>query len=260
MQLQMTAPLDIGLEQADAQLGFGQDDVFDLGGAEKALHRKGVTKFANGDLDDEDDEMDGQNQRAEEEEEELDSEEERERKVRSLEAEMDGLYESYRQKLADRDSKFMVKEARKKNKDREETWGGIRKASSDNEDSEDSDDDGEGGWDRMAEAKEEDEESSDDDSGAESDSTPAKKRRLAAGQEKSRKRRKLVTVLDDPARHTPAQTSRAAQQWFSQDMFADVPGLDDEDEDDYEDVDMEEEISPPTAEDDSEVGVSRHVR
>ena len=31
MQLQMTAPLDIGLEQTDATLGLGQDDMFDLG-------------------------------------------------------------------------------------------------------------------------------------------------------------------------------------------------------------------------------------
>src|SRR5882762_2555385 len=46
MQLQMTAPMDIGMEQHDASLGFGQDDVFDLTGAEKGMRKKGgVTKL-----------------------------------------------------------------------------------------------------------------------------------------------------------------------------------------------------------------------
>ena len=42
MQLQMTAPIDIGLEQQDAALASGQDDFFDLQGAEKGMKKKKV--------------------------------------------------------------------------------------------------------------------------------------------------------------------------------------------------------------------------
>ena len=41
MQLQMTAPLDIGLEQHDPSLGYGQDDVFDLEDTQKGLRKNG---------------------------------------------------------------------------------------------------------------------------------------------------------------------------------------------------------------------------
>jgi AdoMet-dependent rRNA methyltransferase SPB1 len=51
MQLQMTAPMDIGMEQHDASLGYGQDDVFDLTGAERGMKKKGgVANFTGTDM------------------------------------------------------------------------------------------------------------------------------------------------------------------------------------------------------------------
>jgi len=44
MQLHMTAPLEIGLEQTDAGLRHGQEDVFDLEYAERASRRTGYPK------------------------------------------------------------------------------------------------------------------------------------------------------------------------------------------------------------------------
>ena len=49
MQLQMVAPFDIGLEQHDASLDLGQDDVFDLSTTEKAMRKKKAAQLLVGD-------------------------------------------------------------------------------------------------------------------------------------------------------------------------------------------------------------------
>src|ERR1700759_3139720 len=51
MQLQMTAPLDIGLEHQDPALHMGQDDTFDLSVTERAMSKKGGAKLFVGDAD-----------------------------------------------------------------------------------------------------------------------------------------------------------------------------------------------------------------
>ncbi|KAJ7837508.1 Spb1 C-terminal domain-containing protein [Mycena olivaceomarginata] len=205
MQLQMTAPLDIGLEHHDASLG-GQDDFFDLGGAEAGLRRRGGRRGAR-----------GRGRRRSEEV--LDSDEERERKVGGLEAEMDGLYDAYRERMRERDAKFKVKESRQKNAEREE-WQGIKEPIDVDSDS----DEEEGGWDRMEVAKGQDgDSSSDDDSDSEDDDdeTPAKRKRprTEPGPTKPAKRVKLVTDLREPKTQSASQ---AANVWFSQDVFAGI--------------------------------------
>ena len=82
MQLRMTAPMDIGMEQADAALG-GQDDIFDLDEGSKALRGKRAAAGLDDESEAESDEGEG-----EDEDEALDSEEERERKLAGLEAEL----------------------------------------------------------------------------------------------------------------------------------------------------------------------------
>ncbi|EIN14189.1 hypothetical protein PUNSTDRAFT_129823 [Punctularia strigosozonata HHB-11173 SS5] len=249
MQLQMTAPLDIGLEQADAALGFGQDDVFDLGGAEQAL-RRGSRSYARGDLEEDDDEVEHthgvQGSRGEDAiEEDLGSDDDRERMVSAMEAELDGLYQSYRQKLSERDSKFKVKEARKKNKEREEEWGGIGNRNDDSDDSDDDEMSEEGGWDKLANTKEEDESS--DESDSSSDDERLGKRKHSVAEARTRKRQKLLTTLEEPA-----QPSRTTQLWFSQDMFAGVDGLDDMDEDEPDEDTQMGSLADPTPEEQSE--------
>ena len=65
--------------------------------------------------------------------------------MKDLEDELDGLYNTYQDRLRERDAKYRVKEARKNDKSREE-WGGIKEKGSDDEDDES---DEEGGWDQQ---------------------------------------------------------------------------------------------------------------
>jgi AdoMet-dependent rRNA methyltransferase SPB1 len=226
MQLQMTAPLDIGLEQSDPSLGMGQEDVFDLTGTERELRNKGGIGIIRVDEDTPEDEEEDEVVVEDEEDEVLDSEEERDRKTSQLEAELDGLYDAYQEKLKERDAQFRAKEARRKNGLLEE-WGGIQKG-------DDSESDEEGGWDQMEAAKGNvDGDSSDESDIEEEPETPGRKRRRPQETEtKPGKKIKLVTKLEEPI-----TGSRASQVWFSQGLFGDLEGLDHVEED-AEDVDM----------------------
>ncbi|KAH9937153.1 Spb1 C-terminal domain-containing protein [Fomitopsis serialis] len=243
MQLQMTAPLDIGLEQTDAALSLGQEDVFDLDNATKALKRRGgATRLAE-----EDDAESDEDSSADDAEEDaaLDSDEEEERKVAGLEAQLDGLYDAYRDHLRDRDAKYRVKEARKNAKHREE-WDGIKEKGSDDESGDESEE--EGGWDKFEAAKERagEDSSSDEDSSDEEDnvvaanSAPAKKRRIAGDAPGEGRSRKKARLAEPPSAAGPL--SRAAQVWFSQDCFAgaDIDIPDDEDEEEEGESDEDE--------------------
>lgn len=239
MQLQMTAPLDIGMEQTDAALSLGQEDVFDLDNAAKALKRRGgAARLAEAD----DGESDEEEADAEADDDiVLDSDEDEERKVADLEAQLDGLYDAYRDHLRERDAKYKVKEARKNAKHREE-WGGIEPKASDDESDQESDE--EGGYDKFEQAKAragEDSSSDDDwsdededegeDEEAETARVPAKKRRKAGDAPDEAPSRKKARLAEPPA-PAPGPLSRAAQVWFSQDCFAgaDVDVSDGEDE------------------------------
>ncbi|QRW05949.1 AdoMet-dependent rRNA methyltransferase SPB1 [Ceratobasidium sp. AG-Ba] len=201
MQLQMTAPLDIGMEFKDDAL---KGDVFDLSGA------------------------DG---KAVEEKEDESSEEEA---VGGLEDELDGLYEQYRARMAERDLKFKAKESRRKDKSREE-WAGVRK-DEDDEDDESGDESEEGGWDVAQAAKDDQGNSSSDED--EEDEQPAPKRR------------KLITKLEEPMQKGAA--SKAAQVWFSHDLFKGVADVGGDDEEEEQDADMES-SSEQADEDDFEI-------
>lgn len=226
MQLQMTAPLDIGLEQTDASLGLGQDDFFDLTQAEREARRKDKEiDFANGDLEMQD--SDAEQSEAESVEDVDDEETQREKRLQGLEQELDGLYDSYQTRLQDRDTKYKVKEARKRNT---EEWGGIN-----SKDDDDSGSESDGGWELMQDRKGDVEDSSDDDSDddeARSLPTSMKKRPGAELLRDNSKRTRLITKLEPP----PPKASQTSKVWFSQDIFN---GLDDVIEDD--DAEMEEE-------------------
>ncbi|KAF7320446.1 AdoMet-dependent rRNA methyltransferase SPB1 [Mycena kentingensis (nom. inval.)] len=239
MQLQMTAPLDIGLEQTDASLG-GQEDFFDLGGAEKGLRKRGGAA-ALGDREDADSSDEEDAAGSDSDGEVLDSDEERDRKVASLEAEMDGMYDAYRDRLRERDHKFKVKESRAKNAEREE-WHGIDAKDPIDVDSDESDDE-DGGWDRMEAAKADGDASSSSESDEEEEhaskpgNSSLKRSRPAPASEKPSKRAKLVADLRDPK----PSGSQASKIWFSQDIFA---GIDTEmDAGDYEDEASAEDLS-----------------
>ena len=237
MQLQMTAPIDIGMEQNDLSLR-GQDDIFDLEETERGL-RKRVDLSALGE------EVDGDSSADEEtdedkDEEILDSEGERERKVGYLEAELNGLYDAYQERMRERDAKFKVKEARMNSKDRDE-WAGIQKTDSDNEDSEDE----EGGYHVMERAKEQAGEDSDsddsdiEDSGRISLSRLAKRPRIDDVAETSQWWKKARTDTAPLARGKEA-LSQNAQVWFSQGLFkgTGLSDVEDDEEEEKEDIEM----------------------
>lgn len=227
MQLQMTAPLDIGLEQIDASLGMGQEDIFDLMGTERELRNKGGIGIIRVDDDTPEDEEENEVVEDDEEDEVLDSEEERDRKTSQLETELDGLYDAYQEKLKERDAQFTAKEARRKNGLLEE-WGGIQEGDDDDESDE------EGGWDQMEAAKGGVDDDSSDESDNEEPETPGRKRRRPQEAEmKPDKKIKLVTKLEEPT-----TGNRASQVWFSQELFGGLEGLDDIEENGEEDVDM----------------------
>ncbi|TFK89642.1 FtsJ-domain-containing protein [Polyporus arcularius HHB13444] len=236
MQLRMTAPMDIGLEQADPALG-GHDDMFDLDQGSRALR---------GRVDDDSDSDEDEGEDDDAEDEALDSEEERERKVAGLEAELDGMYDAYQEHLRERDAKYKVKESLKNNKARE-AWHGIGQGGSD-EDSDVED----GGYEKVMRAKarigERDSDSSDDSSDEENEAETApvggKKRRRADVAESGSKSKKARTAakLEEPK----AALSRSAQIWFDQDMFAGLDAeVEDDDEEEEEDMESSEEHEEP---------------
>jgi AdoMet-dependent rRNA methyltransferase SPB1 len=228
MQLQMTAPMDIGQELEDASLQAGQNDIFDLKTADR--RRKTLLTQANVSDSDEDGSREGVSEASDSDDDALDSEEEEEKRVGALEEDLDALYDAYKTQRSERDAKFKAKESRKANKDREETWGGIREnADSDASDSGSS----AGGWEEMHERKGDSDESSDEESPSSGDDSDddrtARKRKRApeppVGDEApNRKRQKLsnglVTKLKEPT--TARVASKASQIWFSQDIFAGI--------------------------------------
>jgi AdoMet-dependent rRNA methyltransferase SPB1 len=241
MQLQMTAPLDIGLEQTDATLGIGQDVIFDLENAEKGLMRNGgLSAFAGQNCDAEIESSEDENE--ENGDDDVDPEEEGEKKLADLEAELDVLYDAYQEKLKEKDAKFKVKESRKNNLEREE-WHGLREKCGD-DDSQGSDEDG--GWEKMEEAKRNaGDDSSSEESGNEDEEVLAvgQKRRRRTDEGDYQKRPRLITKLQEKA----PPPNLAAQIWFRQDLFAGVLGMDNE-----ECTDDEDEIKAEIAEDDGD--------
>ncbi|KAK0465202.1 FtsJ-domain-containing protein [Desarmillaria tabescens] len=195
MQLQMTAPLDIGLDQQDASLGVGQEDVFDLETTENLRRRGYLTKFANGEGSDDNDSDAGQN--SGDEPDALDSDEERERKLQGLELELDGMYDAYRDHLRERDAKFKGPDENSDEESGSET----------------------GGYDMLQQAKDDDDDESSDDE-SDIDDAPSKKRRRTDNAPDGSKKTRLITKLQEPS-------NPATSVWFSRDVFANMDDLDD---------------------------------
>lgn len=226
MQLQMTAPLDIGLEQTDAVLGHGQEDMFDLESAERVPRRIGFPDLT--DTDDEGNDIEQSKDNNSSDNEALHADGEQNGRMQVLENDLDGLYETYRERLAERDAKYKVRMARQDDKRREE-WSGIdgKEAQADT----DEEDEG-GGWDEMEQRKAADSDSDSDSSSTDeedelSSSQSSKRKRTRQQQETSRKKARLLTSLEEP--QTTLQSSRKTDVWFSQDVF---DGLDHLSEDD----------------------------
>ena len=245
----MTAPIDIGQELEDLTLRTGQEDMFDLGAAEE----KGKKPLK---IDEEPESVYGEEEDATasgwetEDDDASNSEDERERRIGALEDDLDGMYDAYKAMWSERDAKFKVKEARKKNVDREETWGGIKPKTedSDGSQSEDGSESEIGGWEEMQAAKVQDGASNTSDDSNDEEPLPhtSKKRKVLLdddgdqGESRPLKRAKtfdrLLTNLEDPMSKSQAQLSRSTQLWFSQDVFAGLGNMEVDDEDPEDDA------------------------
>jgi AdoMet-dependent rRNA methyltransferase SPB1 len=220
MQLRMTAPLDIGLDLEDKGLDMGQEDIFDLETEESTRRKSKISRTANDLMDDEDEDSADEAEELETDH-EMSEDERKERRVHALEQELDGLYDSYRERKSERDAKFKATEARKKDKERDGEWTGFGGQASD-EDTDEGEESDEGGWEKTADAKaREGEDSSDDES--DEDAKPVSKKRQRVDTAESpthNKRAKLITKLNGP--QSAGHLSKTAQVWFEQDMFKEL--------------------------------------
>ncbi|CAK7202332.1 AdoMet-dependent rRNA methyltransferase spb1 [Sporothrix eucalyptigena] len=219
MQLNMTAPMDIGMEQADA---MGEGALFGLKKIDKtdALQRISRGKMAtiNPDKVTQDDGNDsGIGSSAETDNE--DDEEDR------LEKELDSQYDQYQERRAAVDAKHRAKKAREQGDDAE--WEGVSAGESDIEDSD---------------GDLEEDSSSDEEDGSSS-------------RRKKRSAKSLLTDLDNGAPEKSGLSKRA-QDFFSRSEFTDILGEEEEEEeeDEEEDEEMENEEGADEEMDEVEVG------
>uniref|UniRef100_L2GE34 Et-dependent rrna methyltransferase spb1 n=1 Tax=Colletotrichum fructicola (strain Nara gc5) TaxID=1213859 RepID=L2GE34_COLFN len=188
MQLNMVAPMDIGMEQSGP---LGPDSMFALKTVDKA---GGVNKIAKGRMA-----ILKENEKKKQEQDsgisygsDDDSEDEAEDR---LERELDGMYDQWKERKSAADAKWRAKRAREEHNDEE--WEGV---SADEQSDSDEEFEIESG--------------SDDDSDEDEDDGD----------------KPLVTDLDNTAED--GDLSKRARNFFSQDIFKDIPGVLDEPEDD----------------------------
>ncbi|KAK3325669.1 Spb1 C-terminal domain-containing protein [Apodospora peruviana] len=185
MQMSMTAPMDIGMEQ-DGPIGRGA--MFRLKSVDKtaALNRLAKGKMAV--LTEAETRPDQDSGIGSESDEESDEEEDR------LERELDSMYEQYTERKAENDAKYRAKKARKEHLD--EDWEGV--SASEHGDSDDDE--------KLEEDSSDDSDDDDDEAGAVD--------------------KPLLRDLDG----TPSEAnglSKRARSFFSQDIFKEIPVLED---------------------------------
>ncbi|KAF6836310.1 et-dependent rrna methyltransferase spb1 [Colletotrichum plurivorum] len=188
MQLNMVAPMDIGMEQSGP---LGPDAMFALKTVDKA---GGVNKIARGRMA-----LLKENEKKKEQDNGISygSEDESDDEAEDrLERELDGMYDQYKERKSAADAKWRAKRAREEHEDGE--WEGVSASEhSDSDENLEMDSDSDEGSD--------DEEDSDGEGG-----------------------KPLVTDLDTTAEE--GDLSKRARNFFSQDIFKDIPGVLDEDD------------------------------
>lgn len=193
MQLHMTAPTEIGMEQAGPN---GEGSMFALKPIDKSGAVDKIAKGRMGILTDQDGHLDSSH----ETDDESDPEEDR------LDREIDSMYEQYQERKSETDAKFRAKKARKEHGDDE--WEGFS---------------ANGGA------------VSDDNAQLEEDSSEAE----SDDEETTVIRKSLLTDLNTTP-DKPGALSRRAAQFFDQDLFKEIGGIPEEEEDDVEDEDEAE--------------------
>lgn len=191
MQMNMTAPMDIGMEQ-DGPRGEGamfKLKTIDQGQVMNRIAKGKMVVVSEADEKRERERDSGLGSSGE-------TDDETDEDGDALETELDELYDQYRERKAESDAKYRAKKARQEHEDDE--WEGV------SADEKDSDDD--------EELEGFEEESSGDEDDAEDGTKP------------------LITDLDDTPSEANGLSKRAAG-FFKQDIFNAIPGILDSDDD-----------------------------
>ncbi|KAK4171563.1 putative adoMet-dependent rRNA methyltransferase [Triangularia setosa] len=198
MQMHMTAPMDIGMEQEGPR---GEGEIFKL----KAIDaNSALRKIAKGKMvvvkDDEQKRRDFDSGIGSSGETDDESDEDGDR----LERELDGLYDQYQERKSAADAKYRAKKARKEHADDE--WEGVSADEKENSDDDESD--------------------LEMESGSESDSD-----------EMEVDEKPLISDLDGKGKDENGLSKRASR-FFEQDIFADILGEEEEEEEEDEEVEV----------------------
>lgn len=185
MQMNMTAPMDIGMEQEGPR---GPESMFRLKSIDQTEALRRISKGKMAMLTEVEARKDRDSGIGSSGETDDETDEEGDR----LERELDSMYDQYRERKAEADAKYRAKKARKEHDDEE--WEGV--SASEKGDSDDDDD-------------EELDEDSDEDSDAE---------------ERGDTGKPLIRDLDDAPQDTNGLSKRA-RGFFNQDIFQSIPGL-----------------------------------
>ncbi|GAA93918.1 uncharacterized protein L969DRAFT_21613 [Mixia osmundae IAM 14324] len=218
MQLHMTTPADIGLERQD-----GMDNIFELSAIDGRSNRIGQTGF---DSDDEESLRPSKPKQIiphveDESDEDEDISDEEELRIRQAERDLDRQYDSYQNRKLEKDSRYQVKEARKKRDAEEGVWGGIEDAAQSSEDEMTL---GAASQKRARQLDSDDEEV--DESDVEGDVDAEAEAIMASRGHVRSKEGKLIQSLVNKKAGTAETKARAADLWFDQPAFRDIQGLD----------------------------------
>ncbi|KAK3327918.1 Spb1 C-terminal domain-containing protein [Cercophora scortea] len=140
MQMNMTAPMDIGKEQDGPK---GEGEIFRLKSVDKTAAMARLAKGRMAILTDNEARTDLDSGLGSDQDSDAESDEEEDR----LERELDGMYDAYRERKAESDAKYRAKKARKEHNDDE--WAGVSASEHESdeegleEESDDDDDDSE---------------------------------------------------------------------------------------------------------------------
>lgn len=144
----MTAPEDLDNEDRD----LAGEEMFDLGEGEREAVRRGRKGGMEAHLAEQDgmsgsESSDESSEGEDEDDEVFDSDEERELRLGALEGQIDGMYDDYQSRMAERDAKFRVKQARLKDRNYD-AWHGVGKGANGDGNASDSDAEGDDGVDK----------------------------------------------------------------------------------------------------------------
>ncbi|CAH7666535.1 Spb1 C-terminal domain-containing protein [Phakopsora pachyrhizi] len=229
MQLQMTTPMDIGLERAD-------DEIFDLMNMEN--HELSSDREILENYDESDDSASDENSEVDTEESDQEELSDREIKLNALEESLGEAYDDYQENQLRKDTKKKAREEALKQKraqERELEWNGCTKAEDSDEDSDESIGSGDDieavrrKREYLRTRKRNDDDDDDSDSDGEDVTQQAERimaaRKYVPEEPTNVAKKKILVDLKEPVIESVEIKNRATDMWFNQPVFKGVSGI-----------------------------------